>query len=499
LNARGFESSFEFPASSFVTSIDNVKPASSVIAMLKPLPNPDFFNELLLRLKKAKREIVIVNYLAEIPGKGLHRRNADPVTKIARALIRAQKRGVGVSIILEGSKFQENYPFYRMMKDAGNDAWLDTSKSFIHHKIVVIDEKLLFVGSHNLTYAAMTTTEESSVITDDARAIRRFKKEIGKITKQREDVRKDVCREKVRLPEGFIMNVARPLYRARAGAAFDLYMQLLREEASPGDPIPIKMKGWCELLGYDPKTMKKGVSAHYRKNFYRQRINRILYQLKNRFKLITIDRKTDTVMLTDSTSKVEKDRHSRESGNPDVLEIPVTYWKCAWPRRLSMAAKYFFLISLNETKASPFYPWWKLPVREIEKRYRCDHGIGKGARELADSNILEILRGIPVKGRGGYREEAQFYRVNPFYRMEDFEKRLKKLEKKFSKKTVGLARRMAGVFWESHDLETIGAICGLIKKHGRAELQKQYRFLSKLSTSSSRRSLDYLRKLSASL
>jgi hypothetical protein len=372
--------------------------------MIKPLPNPDFLSELLRCLRSARRSIIIINYLAELPSEDTNRKSRRPVFEILNALIEAKRRQVKVSVLLEGSRFEVNYHFYRMLKDNGVDAWLDTSKTFIHHKIVIVDGRLIFLGSHNLTPASLGNSEESSIVTDDRATIRRFIWEIKKVTKQRDSVRGLVCRDVINLPDCFIKDVAAPMFRAHAENAFDLYMIFCLLDGGRPRVIPIDWEGWGKLLGFNPAKARSDISKKYRRYFYTQRTNRILGQLCKNFGLIRIDRKADTVIRL-PLSMGER-----------VFAVPKTYWKYGWPGKFSFVAKYFYLISVWETFDSPYYPWWKRPVRDICKRYGCDAGILKGARELEDYNILEILRAIPVKRGGSYSQEAQFYRINPFYK-----------------------------------------------------------------------------------
>lgn len=452
--------------------------------MLLPLPNPAFFDELIRRIGAAKKSIRAVNYLAELPAARTPRgTDVDPVRRLARALIAAKRRGVEVAVVLEGSKIEENYPFFRMLKDEGVDVWLDTSRTFIHHKVALIDDRFLFAGSHNLTRASMADNEEFSLLTDDAGAVRSFTCELEKITRQREQIRREVCREGVRLPSGFLTGIAAPLYRVHAGHAFDLYLLLCREDGGRPRPLPIREREWATALGFDPGKAGKGITEHYRRYFFTQRINRILSQLRDRFRIVAVDRRRDTVT-----------RIAPALGGPRLF-IPETCWRYGWPQRLSLAAKYFYLISLAETEESPFHPWWSRSIRALVKRYRCDSGIGRGARELADAGLLEILRAVPIQRRGIYFEEAQHYRLNPFYDMARFEEALGRLEEKFSVRVVAAARRTAALFWRSHDLEALEAVCTLIRGRGMRRVSGASRRIARLPTSSSRRCLDHLAQL----
>jgi len=449
--------------------------------MIKALPNPRYLDEVLKRVRKARRSVVVVNYLVEIPAESPGKKDRDhPVRAMARELIRAKRRGVTVSVILEGSKLDQNYPFFRILKDEKADVWMDTSRTFIHQKSVLVDEKILFLGSHNWTGGSLTASSEMSAVTDDRRSIGTFNRELGEITKQRDNIKTSVCREGIHLPSTIIGSVMRPLYRAHAGNAFDLYMILCREDGGKPRPIAIDEKKWGRELGFDPDKVKRKITPQYRKYYFKQRVNRILGQLEKRFHLIDIDRESDTVT-----------RRPLPEGKMKLF-IPLTYWDLGWAERLGLGAKYFFLISLAETQESPHSPWWSRPFTDLKKRYRSSAEIIAGARELSNYNILEIIRSVPVKRGKRYSQEANFYRINPFYDMKVFEKRFKKLERRFSKRIVSLSREVAAMLFTEYDLETLGTISELSKRYRPSKVKKAARKIANLHHSSSRRCLDYL-------
>jgi len=449
--------------------------------MIRALPNPEYLKELLRRIRKARKSVVAVNYLAEISAEsGKGRKAEDPVRDLALSLIAAKRRGVNVTVILEGSKLDQNYPFYRMLRDKGGDVWMDTSKTFIHQKSVLIDERILFLGSHNWARGPLTASSELSALTDDKRSIKTFVHELQDITRQRDDILAGVCREGVELSLSILSSVMRPLFRTHAGNVFDLYMILCREDGGRPRPLPIDEETWGRELGFDPDKAGKDITPKYRKYYFKQRVNNVLNQMRKRFSLIEIDRETDTVIRKPLPEDEKK------------LFVPRTYWELGWPVRLGLGAKYFYLISLAEKQDSPFSPWWSRPLTELRKRYRCSQEIILGARELSNYNILEVIRSVPVKRGGRYSQEAHFYRTNPFYDMKDFEKKLKGLEKRFSKRSVRLGRNIASMLHAEFDPGTIDAISDLVKRYSPSKVRTSARKIAALHASSSRRCLDYL-------
>jgi len=446
--------------------------------MLEPLTNPKYLDCLLGRILKAKREIIAVQYLVELGD-----RKADPVERVAKALIDAKRRKVNVSVILEGSKFEGNYPFYNVLKSAGIDCWLDTSKTFIHQKACLVDGKYLISGSHNWTRASLEENKEFSILTDDKKAVKSFLQEYREIIGQRETIRKDVCREGVLLPVIFLKTVVAPLFRVHAGHLFDLYLIMYREDKGRAVPIKIDEKGWGTQLGFDPAKTGKDVAPEYKKYYFSQRMNRLLYQLQ-RFGFISIDRAKDTV----------KRRALPDA--KDKITLPETYWRYGWDGRLSFAAKYFYLISLVETAGSPSYPWWRKNLEKLAKQYGCARpNIGAGARELANFNILERLISIPKERGGIYFEEPCHYRNNPFYDMKEFERRVEILNRKYSEARVEMCRKIALLFLKQYDIGILNSLCGLVVRYGKNRAAAAAKRMAKIDTSSSRRSFDYFEEL----
>lgn len=456
--------------------------------MIRPLPNPACFPAILKAVNGARSSVVVVNYIAEFSD----RVKKDPVAVLASALVRAKKRGVGVAVILEGSRFKDNYPFYRYLKDKGVDVWLDTSITLIHHKAVLVDDEVLISGSHNWSYAAFFKNEEFSMMTDDKRTVEVFKKELLKITGQREGLRAIRSKGAVELPVHFMEKVVFPLFRVHAEHAFNLYMLLVGEDGGCPRPLPLREEEWGGALGFDPAKAGKGVKENYRRYYYAQRLNRVLSQLK-RFGLIEVDRRNDTVVRSSLREPV---RHSeRSEGSRGQFSIPIELWSYGWLSRLSFPAKTFYLVSLMKTSDSPFHPWWSSSIKALTKEFGLANTIDDGIHELESCNVLEVLRGIPVKRGRFYSEEAHYYRTNPLYDMDAFAQRLARLERRFSKRTVQRSVAAAKGFWASRNIDALEAVASLIARHGWPKVRRAAGTLARLPASSSRRCLAYLEEL----
>jgi phosphatidylserine/phosphatidylglycerophosphate/cardiolipin synthase-like enzyme len=86
---------------------------------------------------------------------------SDP---LAEALIRAAERGVTVSGVLERDQAVTAGTDYDRLRQAGIDVRLDSSDGTMHHKLLLIDSRVLATGSYNFTRSAEESNDENIVI-----------------------------------------------------------------------------------------------------------------------------------------------------------------------------------------------------------------------------------------------------------------------------------------------------------------------------------------------
>ena len=92
--------------------------------------------------------------------------------RIAEELVRARKRGVEVTVILEkGSDARDNLNADNrrtaaLLGRGGVKVFFDSPRVTTHSKVVVIDSRYLYLGSHNLTQSALRHNNELSVLID---------------------------------------------------------------------------------------------------------------------------------------------------------------------------------------------------------------------------------------------------------------------------------------------------------------------------------------------
>lgn len=137
------------------------------------LKNRDYFPTLVKTIDNARKEIVMSFFLFKTNG---HRSNYPD--RLVNHLIRATERGVKVKILLEIGKDlnsqinKNNMETAKRLKKGGIDVYFDPLYTKTHTKVVVIDRKYTFLGSHNLTSSALKYNNELSILIDSTKVAR---------------------------------------------------------------------------------------------------------------------------------------------------------------------------------------------------------------------------------------------------------------------------------------------------------------------------------------
>ncbi len=115
------------------------------------------------KIHGAKRRIICAFYLF----KATDRRGNAPAL-IAADLADAKRRGVEVKVILEGDDEvgRENRAVAGYLVRKGVQVIFPRGRRTTHAKAVVVDDRFVMIGSHNLSHAALTRNRELSVLLD---------------------------------------------------------------------------------------------------------------------------------------------------------------------------------------------------------------------------------------------------------------------------------------------------------------------------------------------
>jgi len=83
---------------------------------------------------------------------------------IAKALLEAHKRGVGVEAVLDKSQRTERYTSATFLFNAGIPTYIDDRHAIAHNKVIIIDGGIVITGSFNFTKAAEEKNAENLLI-----------------------------------------------------------------------------------------------------------------------------------------------------------------------------------------------------------------------------------------------------------------------------------------------------------------------------------------------
>ena len=142
-------------------------PVAAVSAQVELLPNAAYAPALLEGIRQARSRIVASCYLFKI---GTGSRNLP--REVADALIEARRRGVNVTVHLErpsgerDSLARDNRAAAEYLSRGGVMVIPDSPAVTSHAKAVVIDDRYVYLGSHNLTQSALSRNNELSLRLD---------------------------------------------------------------------------------------------------------------------------------------------------------------------------------------------------------------------------------------------------------------------------------------------------------------------------------------------
>ncbi len=87
----------------------------------------------------------------------------EPVKTLLDSLIAAHNRGVDVKVICEGDISSNKYGV-QYLENGGVEVKVDNTEKFIHTKMIVIDGKVVYVGSHNWSPYALGKNNEYGIL-----------------------------------------------------------------------------------------------------------------------------------------------------------------------------------------------------------------------------------------------------------------------------------------------------------------------------------------------
>ena len=172
---------------SFIFSETKTKTIEKETCEVVSLINEEYYPAVHKALQEAKESILVAMYLIK-----MGTQPTDQVNTLLNDLIEAKKRGVKVQILLEKEKVetrplhQSNLKTYNFLKEKGMDVRLDTAKKETHDKLVIIDDRIVFIGNHNWSYGAFILSNEDSLMVRFSSPRLEYRRYFEKLLSQKE-------------------------------------------------------------------------------------------------------------------------------------------------------------------------------------------------------------------------------------------------------------------------------------------------------------------------
>jgi phosphatidylserine/phosphatidylglycerophosphate/cardiolipin synthase-like enzyme len=101
--------------------------------------------------------------------------------RISRALVEAMKNGVDIRIISDNFKVEDTGSDIEDLSRVGIPVKLGTTENHMHHKFMIVDNKIVLTGSYNWTRSAALYNQENILSTDDEEVVSKFSNEFEKL------------------------------------------------------------------------------------------------------------------------------------------------------------------------------------------------------------------------------------------------------------------------------------------------------------------------------
>lgn len=101
--------------------------------------------------------------------------------EIAAAMLRRAEAGVVVQGVMESRNVNGQYDEYRRLRSSVHDVLTDGNPYMMHHKVIILDDETVILGSYNFSRSADTTNDENLLIIHDPILAGAFVEEFGRV------------------------------------------------------------------------------------------------------------------------------------------------------------------------------------------------------------------------------------------------------------------------------------------------------------------------------
>lgn len=441
------------------------------------LEGQSYLEKLLEELRLCQKSLDIIIYLINFET-GL---GDGPVNKIIAEIYKAHERGVKIRIILdswEEDQFSQNTKAYSLLELAGIDVYYDLTTQTTHNKVVVIDGREVFLGSHNWTESALGKNVESSIFISLPETAKYFSNEADRLI---EELPERVNKKWVFIPEYFLEKGG-PLQRLFSTASthsLKLYLHLLAEAARSGKTsFGYDYKGWHSGIYSDsalPWTNSKGVMMSG------------LLRTLSREGLMARDISGRELTLLDPVT-----RGPWLFPQQDYLSLSLDFFDKGWLKKLSAREIFFYLINLLEFKRSSTKPFWFDSRGNLAKEYGMHvKTISDAAFDLMAHNLIEIVHDIPDPGQPMAERKANRYLLNPLFSEAELQKEWGELQLRHGA-ICRMAMEWAREINEPEDPHAVATLVMFAKIYGQEAVGRVIHQVKQLSFGNGKWELRYI-------
>jgi len=446
--------------------------------------NQEYFDKVHSILFNAKESIYVSMYYVDF------RRNEpdSTVSILVNDLVRAKQRGLLVKVILDqtivfkgdrliGRDYErvgKNQRAFNYLRSNDIDVKFDKLEIYTHEKCVVVDGRIVILGSHNWSKNALTRSNEKTVIINSEALAKELIAEFNKIQIDHVASAKEPEEYKV-FNNDIMTNTLSDFVSHSSDYYWDVYMYLVGSYES-GMEIDFDYDKVAEYFGLNKKMDREK---------YREMLGyHTLKKLQDKYKLLKY------TPIRGQNAKAVLEPYANE--DKEYFEIPVSFWEYQWNKRLTLSGQYCFFINLIEGGTDR--EMWMLSKKRLVDKYKVGkERISEGMAELRHWNLLEIVYGDIDYDKGYEGRLPNRYQLKQLYRLEDFESELDKLYGKYGIDKVEQARGYAKIVYVENNLVDVEEIVNMINVYGLQKVHNAFDIVKKKSEDNPKRSIAYVK------
>ena len=446
-------------------------------------------------LSKAKESIFMVMFKVGLSGYD----KSSSVYQLVDELAKAHKRGVKVTVILDQNiAFSDqgdidqwetegkNAWCFKILKEAGITVWYDDPTKYVHAKTLVIDRETAILGSANWTESALFKNFETNVLIRSKQLAKGLLESFEKIAIDQKSSNLAIeTGAPVAISWKFLENpeLCGNMMSRHDERSFDLYLLLLRN--FKGEPK-------AELtLDYDETAKALGIYEPMSRTAYRRQIIKSLRKLQDRYKLIRFEpqyAQEATITLLDYEQPEKAYTYPKEW----FFQLPADYWRYGWDRKLSMRAKFCYLINLAYASISNARPWWFAGRKTLTERFNVGKTvISQGMQELRRQNLIDVE--YPPRDENYQSSLAKSYKPLKLYNPAWLEAEWDRLKMAYGEDELKQARAYAKIVFRENDPQVVEGILLKTKQYGKAAVKKAFAIVAQKNIDNPKRKYSYVK------